>query len=109
MRYAIATDGEQVAPHFGRCERYTVVDIEAGEERARYDLPNPGHQPGLLPRLLDEHDVDELVAGGAGPRAVSLLGNLDIGVCVGVTGPVQDVVGQIASGKLEGGENICEH
>ncbi|MGC9318878.1 MAG: NifB/NifX family molybdenum-iron cluster-binding protein [Armatimonadota bacterium] len=109
MRYAIATDGEHVAPHFGRCEKYTLVDIEGGEPAARQELLNPGHEPGRLPRLLDAHGVDRVVAGGAGQRAVTMLSMLEIGVCVGVTGTVDEAIREIASGELEGGENICEH
>ena len=30
MRAAIATDGNDVSAHFGRCPAYTLVDIEGG-------------------------------------------------------------------------------
>jgi len=109
MRYAIAADGDQVAPHFGRCERYVMVDITGGAEVAREDLLNPGHEPGLLPRLLNEEGVAFVVAGGAGPRAVSLLGELNIGVFLGTSGAIDEVVAQIASGELQPGESTCEH
>ncbi len=109
MRYAIAADGDQVAPHFGRCERYVIVDIADGAEVAREEMENPGHEPGLLPRLLNEEGVAYVVAGGAGPRAVNLMGELNIGVYVGVSGAVDDVIEQIITGDLESGESTCEH
>lgn len=109
MRYAIAADGDQVAPHFGRCERYVVVDIAKGAEVARQDLENPGHEPGLLPRLLNEEGVAYVVAGGAGPRAINLMAELNIGVYVGVSGPIDEVIEKIATGDLEPGESACEH
>ena len=31
MTIAIATDGQYVSTHFGRCQAYTLVDIENGE------------------------------------------------------------------------------
>ncbi|MGI5819294.1 MAG: NifB/NifX family molybdenum-iron cluster-binding protein [Armatimonadota bacterium] len=109
MRYAIAADGDRVASHFGRCERYVLVDVHGGEEIAREELLNPGHEPGLLPRLLNEEGVACVVAGGAGPRAVGLMGELNIAVRVGVRGPIDAVVEQIAAGRLESGESACEH
>lgn len=109
MRYAIAADEDQVAPHFGRCERYVMVDLNNGAEVAREDLENPGHEPGLLPRLLNEEGVAYVVAGGAGPRAINLMGELNIGVYVGVSGTIDDVIAEIAAGGLQSGESMCEH
>jgi len=109
VTYAIAADGKRVATHFGRCEKYVLVDIDGGRESGRRVLSNPGHEPGLLPRLLSRHEVSYVVAGGAGPRAVGLLGELGIGVHIGVFGPVEDVIRQIAAGELPSGENACEH
>ena len=107
--YAIAADGEVVAPHFGRCERYMLVEITDGRETARRELDNPGHEPGLLPRLLAEHGVHYVVAGGAGPRAVALLNRLNIGFLPGVTGEIETAVADLVAGHLETGASICEH
>jgi predicted Fe-Mo cluster-binding NifX family protein len=109
MRYAIAADGDHVAPHFGRCERYVIVDVTDGEVVAREHLENPGHEPGLLPRLLNEEGVAYVVAGGAGPRAVNLMDELNIGVYVGISGKIDEVIEQIAADELEPGESACEH
>ncbi len=109
MRYAIAADGSQVAPHFGRCERYVLVDITGGAEVAREELLNPGHEPGLLPRLLNEEGVAFVVAGGAGPRAVGLLEEMNIGIFMGVDGPIDEVVADIIADELQPGESTCEH
>ena len=109
MRYAIAADADQVSPHFGRCERYELVDVDDGQVVARGALANPGHEPGLLPRLLKESGVQVLVCGGAGPRAVNLLAELGIGMFAGVSGNVEDAVAAILRGELIGGESTCEH
>jgi predicted Fe-Mo cluster-binding NifX family protein len=109
MRYAIAADGNQVAPHFGRCERYVIVDVAKSAEVARDELENPGHEPGLLPRLLNEEGVAYVVAGGAGPRAINLMTELNIGMYAGISGPIDEVINEIATGELEPGESTCEH
>lgn len=109
MRYAIATDGTEVAAHFGRCSGYLLVDIEDGAVAGRAVLPNPGHEPGLLPRLLAENGVYAVVAGGAGPRALGLLAELGIIACLGAAGPVEDTVAELLAGTLQSGESACEH
>lgn len=109
MRFGIAVDGHQVAPHFGRCERYELVDIDNGQVPRREAMANPGHEPGLLPRLLAEAGVGCVVCGGAGPRAVALLGQFGIELVVGVSGPVDEVVQKLADGELAAGDSTCEH
>jgi len=110
VKYAIAVNGNQVAEHFGRCEGYEVVELgENGESGERSRLANPGHEPGLLPRMLHEAGVKCIIAGGMGPRAVALLDEYNIKAVTGVAGDVEDVIVQITSGELEAGEDLCEH
>jgi predicted Fe-Mo cluster-binding NifX family protein len=109
MRIAISTDGEMVAPHFGRCEGYTIVDLEDGKVERQERLPNPGHAPGFLPGYLAEQGVGCIVAGGMGPRAQMLFDQQGIQTVVGVTGTIAEAVQALAEGKLDGGESLCEH
>jgi len=109
VRYAIAVDGDQVAAHFGRCERYELADIEDDRVQGRTALANPGHEPGFLPRYLKEHGAQVVVCGGAGPRAVNLLAQLGVGMYVGVEGTVDETIAAICSGELIGGDSTCEH
>ena len=109
MRIAISTDGSGVAPHFGRCEGYTIVDIEDGKTAHREHLPNPGHAPGLLPAYLAERGVHCIVAGGMGPRAQMLFDEKQIQTIVGVSGTVDDAVSALERGDLRAGESMCEH
>lgn len=109
MRYAIASDGTQVAAHFGRCPEYLLVDVEDGMVLGQTVLPNPRHQEGLLPHLLADHGVHAVVAGGAGPRALGLLAELGIIAYLGAAGPIKDVVAELLAGTLQSGESACEH
>jgi len=109
VRFAIAVDADQVAPHFGRCERYELAEIEGGEVTGRESMVSPGHEPGLLPRLLSEAGADCVVCGGAGPRAVNLLGQVGIELVMGVGGAVDEVIEKLASGELAAGESTCAH
>jgi predicted Fe-Mo cluster-binding NifX family protein len=109
MRIAISTDAHMVAAHFGRCEAYTIVDIEQGELISEERLANPGHAPGFLPGYLSKRGVGCIVAGGMGPRAQTLFDEQKIQAIVGVSGTVAEAVAALLRGDLEGGESMCEH
>ncbi len=110
MRYAIACDGQQVAMHFGRCEYYELVDITDGEVVERECLLSPGHgEPGELPRLMQQRQVDCVICGGAGPRALNLFSERGIDFMLGVSGSLEEVIAALAAGELEAGEDSCFH
>jgi len=110
MRYAIACEGQQVAGHFGRCEYYELVDIQDGEVGERERLLSPGHdEPGELPRLMQQHGVDCVVCGGAGPRAQNLFRELGIEFVLGASGSLEEVIAALAAGELKSGEDGCFH
>jgi len=109
MRVAISTDGENVAAHFGRCEAYTLVDLEDGEVANRERIPNPGHEPGFLPGYLAERNVSCIVAGGMGPRAQTLFDEKGIRTVVGVSGALDETIEALRRGELRSGESLCDH
>lgn len=109
MRLAIATENGAVAAHFGRCPLYTLVDLEDGTEVSRTTIENPGHEPGRIPALLNDHDADIVVAGGMGRKAQQLFDSMGIAQIVGVQGPIDAVVSGCLDGTLEGGESLCSH
>ena len=106
---AVATEGNQVAGHFGRCPSYTLVTVENGKEIGRQTIENPGHQPGFLPQFLHELGAQYVVAGGMGPRAVGLFSQRGIKTVVGVTGTIDEIVHSYLKGTLSGGESTCDH
>lgn len=109
VKVAISTDGESVAAHFGRCQAYTIVEIADGTVRSRELIPNPGHEPGFLPRYLAERGVTCIVAGGMGPRAQGLFDQQGIETIVGVAGTIEETIQALLQGELESGESLCEH
>jgi len=108
MRIAIATESGQVAAHFGRCPEFTLVDIDDGAVQRREVMANPGHVPGLIPKILNEQGAKVIVAGGMGQRAVMLFDQENIKTVVGVVGPVDGVINQLIDGTLVGGESLCK-
>ncbi|MGB7297396.1 MAG: NifB/NifX family molybdenum-iron cluster-binding protein [Candidatus Aminicenantales bacterium] len=109
MKIAISTDGGFVSAHFGRCPTYTIVDIRDGRILTRQEIPNPGHQPGFLPRYLSERGVEAIIAGGMGPRAQGLFAERNIQTITGIQGPVDEVIEKFLREELEAGEDLCDH
>ena len=109
MKVALATEGNMVAAHFGRCSHYTIVDLSEGKEESRSVIPNPGHRPGYLPGFLAELGVKVIIAGGMGPRAQDLFSERGISTVVGVSGSIDEAVRGYLQGTLRSGESTCEH
>lgn len=109
MILAVATEGNSVAPHFGRCPAYTLVELEGVEIRDQKVIPNPGHEPGFLPGYLARLGVECIIAGGMGPRAQALFTEENIKTYVGISGPVRQVVEQYLAGDLKSGISMCDH
>ncbi|NOR15767.1 MAG: hypothetical protein GQ544_08690 [Candidatus Aminicenantes bacterium] len=109
MKIAIATEGASVSAHFGRCQAYTLLNIEEGKVVNRETIPNPGHQPGFLPKFLAGMGVNCILAGGMGPRAQDLFASHNIETITGVQGPIDEVIEQYLQQNLETGEDLCGH
>lgn len=109
MIIAVASDGNMVAGHFGRCPEYTLFRVEEGRVSEKKTVANPGHEPGFLPGYLAKMGVKCIIAGGMGPRTQSLFAVEDIETFTGIRGQVGDVIDAYLSGSLESGESTCEH
>jgi predicted Fe-Mo cluster-binding NifX family protein len=108
-KVAISTEGTQVAFHFGRCPEYTILDIEDGKVTKRETIQTPGHQPNFLPGHLADMGVNTVITGGMGRRAQPLFAQHNIEVVLGAAGrPIEEVIDEVLSGELAGGENPCE-
>lgn len=107
MKIAISTDGGFVSAHFGRCPAFTIIEVEGDKLVKKEVIDNPGHHPGFLPQFLHERGVEYIIAGGMGMRASGLFSEAGIKAIVGVSGSIDDVLGQLLKGTLKGGENIC--
>ncbi len=108
MKIAVATEGTMVAPHFGRCPAYTLVDVADGKPAARVVVPNPGHEPGFLPAYLAERGVNVIIAGGMGPQAQNLFEKQGIATVIGVAGPVDKAIAGYLDGSLVTGPSACD-
>jgi predicted Fe-Mo cluster-binding NifX family protein len=109
VKVGIAKEGNIVSPHFGHCEGYAIFSVENGAIAQRMDIPNPGHQPGVLPALLAQEGVNLVIAGGMGPKAIDLFHANGIEVCIGVDGEIDAVIQAYLQGVLRSGDSTCHH
>lgn len=109
MKIAVATDGKMVAQHFGHCPEYTIAEVEDGKILMIELIPNPGHEPGFLPKYLGGLGIKCIIAGEMGGRAQSLFADNGIETFVGISGEVKAVLEDYLKGDLISGESTCTH
>lgn len=92
----------KISQHFGRCPYFIIVNVEDGEITKTEAVENPYAQaqrgPGQVPEFINSHNVNVLISGGMGRRAVSFFEQFGIET---VTGTALDV-GKAVEGYLKG-------
>lgn len=112
MRIAIPLAEGKLAMHFGHCERFALIDVDASAKKIlkREDIEAPPHQPGLLPPWLAERGANMIIAGGMGQRAHELFAARGMEVMLGAAADTPEkLVTDYLAGTLTLGENICDH
>ena len=112
MRIAIPLTEGKLSQHFGHCEQFAIIDVDSDSKSIKsQELVNPpAHEPGVLPKWLAELNVEMIIAGGMGQRAQQLFAQNNIDVAVGAPeDEPQELVLQYLAGRLQCGQNICDH
>ena len=111
-RIAVPVADGRLCNHFGHCETFALMDVdrEQGVIVHREDVPAPPHEPGLLPRWLQERGATVIIAGGMGARAKGLFDEQGIEVIVGAQPDFPEaIVKAYLADTLATGENVCDH
>lgn len=112
MRIAVPMADGRLCRHFGHCEAFVFIDAdpEKREILQQREVVPPPHQPGLLPPWLAEQDVDLVIAGGMGARAISIFEQYSIPVLCGAPdGAPHELATAWMHGTLTTGVNVCDH
>lgn len=100
-----------VSPHFGRCPSFVLVDVDGCEVRGVEVVENPyygRHQPGQVPKFINEQDVDVMLTGGMGRRAIAFFEEFGIQAVTGASGSVRRSLEQYLGGALQGAQPCRE-
>jgi len=117
MRIAITATGAdleaKVAPRFGRCPCFLFVETDDLSFEAT-ENPNVtlGGGAGIQSaQFMAAQGVKHVLTGNCGPNAHQTLSAAGIGVVVGCSGPVRDVIEQYKAGQLTatGEPNVTNH
>ncbi|MBW2603811.1 MAG: P-loop NTPase [Deltaproteobacteria bacterium] len=101
---------EKLSSHFGHCKQFAFIEIQHGKIAKTEMLTPPAHEPGVLPRWLNEQGADIVIAAGMGERAQQLLEEQGLEVIIGapVDSP-ESLTQKYLSGTLVTGANVCDH
>ncbi len=108
--FAIPTIDGKLCGHFGRCEKFTIVEVNDQNILQEFNLEPPEHEPGSYPKFLAENGVSTIIAGGMGPKAHQLFQQNNIEVFMGVNSEQPKIlVENYLNNQLKTGENLCDH
>jgi len=102
------SDRTTIDGHFGHTKEfaiYTVADNTVSD--IGYVTPPP-HEPGVLPRFLADQNIDVIVTGGMGQRAVSLFERHGIDVILGANGRIDVNLNEYLAGFLDSTGSSCD-
>jgi predicted Fe-Mo cluster-binding NifX family protein len=112
MKIAIPVANGKLNMHFGHCEGFDLFEVDTKTKTLgeKSYIQAPPHEPGLLPRFLNEQGVSDIIAGGMGARAQELFVENGIKVLVGAPCEESAKLAQdYLDGKLCPGTNVCDH
>jgi len=108
-KVAVPVQNNLVSAHFGHAPEFKIYSVENNDVIEESVMDNPGHQPGLLPRLLKEAGADIIISGGMGQKAITIFEQNDIAVICGASGKADKVIEEYIEGNLESEDNRCSH
>ncbi len=104
---------ETVAEHFGRCSKFKVCEFDDPKTLIKTEIyfnPLVGEHNGAcqLPGYVKQFNVNTIIAGGMGQKAVNNFLNYGINVITAPGLQFQDALDLYVQGKLSGYE-ACKH
>jgi predicted Fe-Mo cluster-binding NifX family protein len=117
LKIAISSTGKNIEDNvsdvFGRCPYFVIAEIENGEIKRTEIIENKstGQMSGAgisAAQLMAGKNVNAVITGNVGPRALDALEQFDIKVYSG-SGAIKEVLQEFMDGKLKNSkdENSC--
>lgn len=108
-RIAVPVQGDNVSTHFGHAPHFKIFSVEGNRIEKEELLENPGHEPGLLPKLLHDAGAEVIIASGMGQKAITLFEENKIEVVCGASGEAAAAVKNYLTNQLDTSDNACSH
>lgn len=109
-KIAIPVNGEVLHGHFGGAGMFRFYAVNNDKVVNVESITPPPHEPGVIPRWVAEMGASEIILGGIGQKAVSILEHKNIKVIKGAAEENADsIIEKYLAGKLETSEENCNH
>ncbi|EGO64609.1 NifB/NifX family molybdenum-iron cluster-binding protein [Acetonema longum] len=110
MKIAIPVAEGKLSEHFGHCVTFAVVTVDNGKISKQEILTPPPHAPGVIPNWIADLDCTDVLAGGMGEGARSMLRQHGVTVICGAPQETPEtLVDLYLRGKLVDAGNGCGH
>lgn len=105
---------DKVAEHFGKCSKFIVCEINPNKEvvmKETYFNPLNSHHGGQcqLPGYIKQFDVNTIIAGGMGRKAVANFHQYGIEVITAPGLQYEEALNLFLQNKLSGYEECAGH
>lgn len=111
QKIAIPTINGSFSPHFGGADGFAIfeVDEKTGAILSAATTVPPPHQHGSFPKWLKNQNVNVVLAGGMGQKAVTMLQEFGIQVVLGISfdGTPEELVYSFLAGTLVASGHSC--
>ncbi len=112
MKIALPTRDGNIDDHFGHCDHYTIMSIDADNKivgKETMDSPEGcGCKSDIAP-ILASKGIKVMLAGNMGQGAINILQQNKIKVVRGCSGNVDEVAANWLAGKIEDQVILCDH
>ena len=109
-KIAIPVNNGALDAHFGHTKQLAIFELENSQIIDESVIDAPPHEPGLLPKLLSEKGVTDVIAGGMGAKAIQLFQRAGVNGFVGAPQlPVRNLVAGFINKTISFSANYCDH
>jgi len=102
-------DKSTIEAHFGHAEMFALYTVKDTEVIAVNHVSPPPHAPGVIPKFLHDSEVDIVITGNMGAKAVQLFEHNGIDVILGAHGRIDVNLNEYLGGFLSSKGSVCNH
>lgn len=110
MKIAIPLAGETLCTHFGHCQQFAFLTVKDRQVVKAERLTPPPHAPGVIPNWVADQGCTDIIVGGIGEAAQSILKNRNVNVLCGAPSDTpENLAALFLSGVLTDQGSTCNH
>ncbi len=109
-KIAIPLDNGILSMHFGHADTFAVYYIEDGKITKTEQLTPPPHEPGVIPKWLNEVKATKIITGGIGQSAINFFNGFGIDVLCGAPAIEPNLLMELyLKNDLKVSGSVCDH